>query len=56
MDKLEFETYKRPNGHDEFLEWVIALPIKDRAKLLRTIKETEVNGLLVAQRLKWVKK
>ncbi|EPI05667.1 toxin-antitoxin system, toxin component, RelE family [Enterococcus faecalis 13-SD-W-01] len=56
MDKIEFETYKRPNGHDEFLEWVTALPIKDRAKLLRTIKETEVNGLLVAQRLKWVKK
>lgn len=56
MDKIEFKTYKRPNGHDEFLEWVTALPIKDRAKLLRTIKETEVNGLLVAQRLKWVKK
>lgn len=56
MDKIEFETYKRPNGHDEFLEWVAALSIKDRANLLRTIKETEVNGLLVAQRLKWVKK
>lgn len=43
MDKIEFETYKRPNGHDEFLEWVTALPIKGRAKLLRTIKETGVN-------------
>lgn len=29
---------------------------KDSAKLLRIIKETEVNGMLVAQRLKWVKK
>lgn len=27
MEKIEFETYKRPNGHDEFLEWVTALPI-----------------------------
>lgn len=29
---------------------------KDSAKLLRTIEETEKNGMLVAQRLKWVKK
>ena len=28
---------------------------KDSAKLLRTIEETEKNGMLVAQRLKWVK-
>ncbi|MFP7386514.1 type II toxin-antitoxin system RelE/ParE family toxin [Enterococcus hirae] len=56
MDKIEFETYKRPNGNDEFLEWITALPLKNRAKLLKTIKETEVNGLLVAQRLKWAKK
>ncbi len=32
------------------------LPKKDSAKLLRTIEETEKNGMLVAQRLKWVKK
>ena len=56
MNKISFETYKRPNGHDEFLEWLETLSKKDSAKLLRTIEETERNGMLVAQRLKWVKK
>jgi len=56
MDKISFESYERPNGHDEFKEWYSQLPKKDRAKLLRTIEETESQGLLVAQRLKWVKK
>lgn len=56
MDKISFESYERPNGHDEFKEWYSKLPKKDRAKLLRTIEETESQGLLVAQRLKWVKK
>ncbi len=37
MEKPEFETYKRPNGHDEFDEWLQQLPIKDRAKLLQVI-------------------
>jgi len=56
MNKISFETYKRPNGHDEFLEWLETLSKKDSAKLLCTIEETERNGMLVAQRLKWVKK
>lgn len=56
VDKISFESYKRPNGHDEFVEWYSTLPEKDKAKLLRTISETQKNGLLVAQRLKWVKK
>lgn len=55
MEKIAFESYSR-NGRDEFREWLATLPIKDRAKLLRTIEETEENGMLVAQRLKWVKK
>ncbi|MDH6364503.1 phage-related protein [Enterococcus sp. PF1-24] len=46
----------RPNGHDEFLEWIETLPQKDSAKLLRMISETEKNGMLMAQRLQWVKK
>ena len=41
MEKISFETFKRPNGHDEFLEWLETLPKKDSAKLLRTIEETE---------------
>lgn len=56
MEKPSFETYKRPNGHDEFTEWLDSLAAKDQAKLLRAIKETEINGMLVAQRLQWVKK
>lgn len=56
MNKITFESFKRRNGHDEFLEWINSIPKKDSAKLLRTIEETENHGLLVAQRLKWVKK
>ncbi|AYM01998.1 type II toxin-antitoxin system RelE/ParE family toxin [Levilactobacillus yiduensis] len=56
MEKLEFHSYKRPNGHDEFVEWVRGLPKKDRAKLLRMISQIEDNGLLPAQRLQWIKK
>lgn len=56
MKKLAFETYRRPNGHDEFLEWLDTLPKKDSAKLLRVIEETEENGMLIAQRLRWVRK
>ncbi|MCH4169732.1 MAG: type II toxin-antitoxin system RelE/ParE family toxin [Lactobacillus sp.] len=56
MNKLEFETYRRPNGHDEFLEWIETLPTKDSAKMLRVINETEENGMLIAQRLRWVRK
>ncbi|HFM6442091.1 TPA: type II toxin-antitoxin system RelE/ParE family toxin, partial [Enterococcus faecium] len=25
MEKISFETFKRPNGHDEFLEWLETL-------------------------------
>jgi phage-related protein len=56
MKKPEFESYERPNGHDEFDEWLQGLPIKDRAKILQVIRATEENGLLVAQRMLWVKK
>ena len=45
MEKISFETFKRPNGHDEFLEWLETLPKKDSAKLLRTIEETEKNDI-----------
>ena len=31
MKKISFETFKRPNGHDEFLEWLETLPKKDSA-------------------------
>ncbi|WP_280738188.1 MULTISPECIES: type II toxin-antitoxin system RelE/ParE family toxin [unclassified Enterococcus] len=56
MNRINFESCMRPNGHDEFLEWIETLPQKDSAKLLRMISETEKNGMLMAQRLQWVKK
>lgn len=56
MEKPKFETYERPNGHDEFAEWLKDLPRKDKVKILKTIYDTENNGLLVAQRMSWVKK
>ncbi len=56
MKKLEFETYERLSGHDEFKEWIKELPRKDRAKMYRVINDTEEFGMLIAQRLKWVKK
>ncbi|WP_308726228.1 type II toxin-antitoxin system RelE/ParE family toxin [Lactiplantibacillus plantarum] len=47
MEKPEFETYKRPNGHDEFDEWLQQLlQLKDRAKaLLQVITDTQDQGL-----------
>lgn len=56
MKNPEFESYERPNGHDEFDEWLQRLPIKDRAKMLQVITDTQEQGLLVAQRMTWVKK
>lgn len=56
MEHIIFETYTRPNGHDEFTDWIQTLPIKDRAKLLQTITKVQNEGMLVAQRLKWVKR
>lgn len=56
MKKPIFEFYTRPNGHNEFLEFYHSLPVKDREKLLATISMIEEHGLLVAQRMEWIKK
>lgn len=56
MENIEFESYKRPNGHDEFMEWYRELPKKDKEKLFAVINNVESKGMLIAQRLKWVKK
>ncbi|WP_147165280.1 type II toxin-antitoxin system RelE/ParE family toxin, partial [Pediococcus argentinicus] len=56
MDKIEFESYMRPNGHDEFIEWYEDLPKKGRLKVITVINKVESNGMMTAQRLKWVKK
>lgn len=56
MEKPKFEFYERPNGHNEFLEFIESLPEKDRIKLLTVIKNAEAQGLLIAIKMKWVKK
>ncbi len=56
MKKPIFEFYTRPNGHNEFVEFYHSLPVKDREKLLAIISMIEEHGLLVAQRMEWIKK
>lgn len=56
MKKPLFEFYTRPNGHNEFIEFYQSLPPKDREKLLATIAMIQEQGILVAQRMEWVKK
>ena len=56
MNKITFEAYTRPNGHNEFKEWLVRLPEKDQKKLLAVILEAQQQGLVVAQRMQWVKK
>ena len=56
MKQPKFEFYTRLNGHNEFIEFLQALPKKDKQKLLATIDVIQEKGLLVAQRMEWVKK
>lgn len=56
MEKPKFDYIRRKDGTSEFVEFINSLPEKDSAKLLATIKKTEEHGLLVAQRMEWVKK
>lgn len=56
MKHPKFEFYTRPNGRTEFVEFLQSIPLKDRQKLLATISMVQEQGLLVAQRMEWVKK
>lgn len=56
MNNPKFESYKRPNGHNEFDEWLLKLSVKDRAKVINIIENTQKYGIIVAQKMKWVKK
>ncbi|HIB1875197.1 TPA: type II toxin-antitoxin system RelE/ParE family toxin [Enterococcus faecium] len=56
MEKPKFEFYERPNGHNEFMEFLEQLPEKDQDKLLAVIQNVQEYGLLVARKMKWVKK
>lgn len=52
MKKLEFDYA----DWDEFEKFLDKLSDKDVAKLLATINQIEEQGLLVAERMQWVKK
>ncbi|OTN83895.1 type II toxin-antitoxin system RelE/ParE family toxin [Enterococcus faecium] len=56
MDKPKFEFYERPNGYNEFMEFLEQLPEKDQDKLLAVIHNVQEQGMLVARKMKWVKK
>ena len=52
MKKLEFDYY----DWNEFKHFLDQLPDKDAAKLIATIQNIELNGLIIAERQLWVKK
>lgn len=56
MNYLKFEFYTRPNGHTEFIDFLQTIPLKDQQKLLATITNIQEHGIIVAQRMEWVKK
>ena len=56
MKKPTFDRITRPDGSSEFDDFLDSLPLKDRAKLLAVIDNTEDLGIEIAERMKWVKK
>ncbi|MGX7185027.1 type II toxin-antitoxin system RelE/ParE family toxin [Enterococcus pallens] len=56
MEKPKFDFIRRKDGSSEFEDFLNSIPEKDAAKLLAVIKRSEEHGLLVAQRMEWVKK
>lgn len=56
MEKPKFLSFRRPNGHNEFEEFMESLPIKDFQKLHAVITSIEEFGILTAIQQEWVKK
>ncbi|WP_165329310.1 type II toxin-antitoxin system RelE/ParE family toxin [Streptococcus tangpeifui] len=56
MKNLKFELYVRPNGKNEFLDFLEGLPQKDKNKLLTIIDQIQSYGLLISQKMEWVKR
>jgi phage-related protein len=54
--KIEFDWLRRQDGTSEFETFIASLPIKDAAKLLAVIANTETFGIQVAMQMQWVKK
>ena len=55
-DSPEFEFYTRSNGHNEFLEFLGTLPLKDQEKLIKRIEVVQQEGLITSLKKEWVKK
>ena len=55
MKELKFEFYTRPNGHNEFLEYLNCLDTKVRAKLLARISIVSQKGISISIQHNWVK-
>jgi phage-related protein len=55
MEKPKFRSFTRPNGHDEFQEFLQSLPPKDGDKLVATILKVQDVGLHDAARMEWIK-
>lgn len=56
MEKPVFHIIERKDGTSEFMDFVESLPAKDAEKLLAVIDQTEEFGLLIAQKMEWIKK
>ncbi|MWJ32740.1 MULTISPECIES: type II toxin-antitoxin system RelE/ParE family toxin [Saccharibacillus] len=57
MEKqVEFDYIRNRDGSSEFEDFLNSIPVKDQAKLLTVIKNTEDHGLLIAIKMEWVKK
>ncbi|GHP13383.1 hypothetical protein YK48G_08080 [Lentilactobacillus fungorum] len=56
MKKITFEAYIRPNGHNEFREFLASLPDKDARKVLYTLDAISEVGIQDAAKMKWVKR
>lgn len=52
----EFISFTRKNGRNEFIDFLNSLSKKDREKLLLLLNKVRDNGMLLAQKMQWVKK
>jgi phage-related protein len=56
MEKPRFEFFTRPNGHNEFREFIDSLNPIDQVKIATVIAKTEKYGLQIAARQRWIRK
>jgi phage-related protein len=54
--KVHFDWIQRDDGTSEFEDYLDSLPDKDAEKLLAIISMVEDHGLVIASRMRWIKK